>query len=185
MTLKNKTVLKLALPFRKRNTFHTWIRCAFLSSYKKPTDQRRTEKHFQNLWRTQLAINATVLLVRCIPRIFFQTATIYGTWIGQPLWHSTTLLMRTLYPSSILKQKLTNLEQAFVRCSLHCDRWTVKGNKCASVLLFFIFTTYRTDDWTKQFLRLKRWVIFGSIEQTMEFHCFWRAVIVFNYSCLV
>ena len=48
----------------------------------------------------------------------------------------------------------------------------------------FFQITYRTDEWTKQLLRLKTWVISGSPEQWMEFHRLWSTVIVFKCSYL-
>ena len=38
----------------------------------------------------------------------------------------------SLYPISILNQQLTNLEQTHIRCSLHCEPWTVKRWDSAS-----------------------------------------------------
>ena len=63
-------------------------------------------------------------------------------------------------------------------------RLTVKGRGCASALHCFKEITYRTDEWTKQLLGLKSWVISGSPEQWMEFHHLWWTVIVFNCSYL-
>ena len=89
---------------------------------------------------------------------------------------------------------IDNLEQTHIWCSLHYERWTVKGRDCASVLHSFKKITYRTDEWTKQLLRLKSWVISGSPEQWMELHLLWWAVIVskccylfhlFDFYCLL
>ena len=79
-----------------------------------------------------------------------------------PLKHTND---NTLCSISTLNQQLNNLEQTHIRCSLHCERWTVKGRDCASALHSFKEITYRTDEWTKQLLRLKSWVISGSPEQ--------------------
>ena len=87
------------------------------------------------------------------------------------------------YPQ-LTTQQLNNLEQTHIRCSLHCERWTVKGGDCASVLHSFKEITYRTDEWTNQLLRLKSWVICGSPEQRMELHRLWWTVIVSKCSYL-
>ena len=47
---------------------------------------------------------------------------------------------------------------------------------------FFRKFTNRTDEWRKQLLRLKNWMISGSPEQRMEFHRFWSTVVVFKSS---
>ena len=94
-------------------------------------------------------------------------------------------MIHTLCSISTLNQQLNNLEQTHIRCSLDCERWTVKGRDCASALHSFKEITYRTDEWTKQLLRLKSWVISGSPEQWMEFHSLWWAVIVFKCSYLI
>ena len=104
-------------------------------------------------------INIPALLMSSIALIFFWTRTIYETWFQQLLYHSPTLMIHTLCPISTLNQQLTNLEQTHIRCSLHCEQWTVKGTNSASVLHSFKEITYRTDEWTKQLLRLKSWVI--------------------------
>ena len=88
--------------------------------------------------------------------------------------------MIILYVQSV--PSTNNLEQTHIRCSLHCERWTVKGRDCASALHSFKEITYRTDEWTKQLLRLKSWVISGSPEQWTEFHRLWSTVIVFKCS---
>ena len=75
-------------------------------------------------------------------------------------------------------QQLTNLEQTHIRCSLPCEGWTVKGRDCASALHSFNEITHQTDEWTKQLLRLKSWVISGNPEWWMEFHRLWWTVIV-------
>ena len=113
------------------------------------------------------------------------TRTIYGTWFQQILCHSTILKIDTLCPISTLDQQLTNLEPIHIQCSLHCEGWSVKGSDCASALHFFNEITYQTDEWTKQLLRLKNWVIFGNPEQWMEFHRLWGTVIVFKCSYLL
>ena len=78
--------------------------------------------------------------------------------------------------------QLTNLEQTLIRCSLHCEPSTVKGRDCASALDFFKEITYRTDEWTKQLLRLKTWVNSGIPEQGVDFRRLWWTVIVFKCS---
>ena len=112
------------------------------------------------------------------------TRTISKTWSQQLLCHSTTLMTDTLCPMSTLKQQLTDLEQTHIWCSLHCEGWIVKGRDCASALQSFKEITYRTDEWTRQFLRLKSWVIYGNPEQWMEFCRLWWTVIVFKCSYL-
>ena len=97
----------------------------------------------------------------------------YILWDSVPC-HSTTLMTDTLRPKSTLNQQLTKLEQTQIRCSLHCEGWTVKGRDCASALHSFNEITYQTDDWTKQLLRLKSWVI--SVNQ--EFLHLWSIKIV-------
>ena len=53
-----------------------------------------------------------------------------------------------------------------------------------STLNSFNEITYQTDDWTKQLLRLKSWVISGYPERWMEFRRLWWTVIVFKCSHL-
>ena len=129
-------------------------------------------------------INIPVLLMSSIALISFWTRTIYGSWFQQLLCHSATRMIHALCSISTLKQKLNNLERTHIRCSLHCERWTVKGRDCASALQSFKEVTYRTDERTKQLLRLKSWVISGSQEQWMELHRLWRTVIVSKCSYL-
>ena len=119
-----------------------------------------------------------------IALISFWTCTIYGTLFQQLLFHSTTLMIHTLCSISILKQQLNNLEQTQIRCSFHYERWTVKVRDCTSALHSSKAIAYRTDEWTKQLLRLKTWVISGSPGQWIEFHRFWWTLIVFKCSCL-
>ena len=69
----------------------------------------------------------------------FLNPMIYGTWFQQILCHSITLKIDTLCPVSTLNQQLNNLEQSQIRCSLHCEGWTVKGRDCASALHSFRF----------------------------------------------
>ena len=123
-------------------------------------------------------INISVLLMSRIALISFWTRTIYGTWFQQLLCHSATLMIHTLCSISTLNQQLNNLEQTHIRCSLHYERWTVKGRDCVSVLHSFKEITHRTDEWTKKLLRLKSWVISGSPEQWMELNFLWWSVIV-------
>ena len=47
---------------------------------------------------------------------------------------------------------------------------------------FFQKNTYQMDEWTKQLLRLKNWVISGNPEQWMEFRRLWWYVNIFNCS---
>ena len=129
-------------------------------------------------------INIPALLMSSIALISFWTRTIYGTWFQQLLCHSATLMIHTLCSISTLNQQLNNREQTHIRCSLHCERWTVKGRDCASALHSFKEITYRTDEWTKQLLRLKSWVISGSPEQWMELHLLWWTVLVSKCSYL-
>ena len=91
-------------------------------------------------------INITVLLVSTITLIYFSKRTNHWTWIHRLLCHATTQLKGALYPLNTLIQQLTNLEQTYVRCSLHCDRWSVKGRDCASILHLFKKVTYRKDE---------------------------------------
>ena len=129
-------------------------------------------------------MNITVLMMSSIPLLSFWTRTIYGTWFQQLLCHSTTLTIETLCPTSAPNQQLTNLEQTHTPCSFHCERWTAKAKDCASTLHSFREITYRTDEWTKQLLRLKSWVISWSPEQWMEFRRLWWTVIAFKCSYL-
>ena len=132
-----------------------------------------------------VTINITVLLMSSINLIHFWTRTIYGTWFQQLSCHPTILMIDTLYTINTLNQQLTNLEQTHVQCSLHCEGWTVKGKDFASALHSFNEITYQTDEWTKQLLRLKNWVISGNPEQWMAFHRLWWTVIVFMCSYLL
>ena len=127
-------------------------------------------------------INISVLLMSCIALISLWTRTIYGTWFQQHFCHSATLMIHTLCSISTLNHQLNNLEQTHIQCFLHYERWTVKGRDCPSVLLSFKEITYRTDDWTKQLLRLKSWVISGSPAKWMELHLLWWTVNVSNCS---
>ena len=130
-------------------------------------------------------IKISVLLMSSnIVLMSFWTRTYHRTWLQQLLCHSDTLIIHTLCPISALSQKLTNLEQTHIRCSLHCERWTVKGRDCALVLHSFKKNAYRMDKWTKQLLRLRSWVMSGNQEQWMEFHRFSLISIVTKCSCL-
>ena len=131
-----------------------------------------------------VTIGITVLLMSSIALISFWTRTIYGTWFQQLLCHSITLMIDTLCPISTLNQQFTNLEYTHIRCSLPCEGWTVKGRDCASALHSFNEITYQTDEWTKQLLGLKSWVISGNPERWMEFRRLWWTVIVFKCSHL-
>ena len=136
-----------------------------------------------------VTIGITVLLMSSITLISFWTRTTYRTWFQQLLYHSVTLMIDTLCPISTLKQQLTNLEQTHIRWYLPCEGWTVKGRDCASVLQFFNEITYQTDEWTKQLLLLKSWVISGKPERWMEIRRLWWPVIVFKcrtcFTCLI
>ena len=129
-------------------------------------------------------INISVLLMSSIGLISIWPRTFYGTFLQQLLRHSTTITIDTLYPIGILNHQLTNLEESLIRCFLHCERWTVKVRGCESVWHSFKDITYRTDEWTKQLLRLKNWVISGSLEPGMEFGCLWWTAIAFKCSYL-
>ena len=119
-----------------------------------------------------------------ISLISFWRHTTYGTWFQQLICHRNTLIIETLCSIRALNHQLTNLEQTQIRCSLHCEWWTVKWRDCASALHSFREFTYLTDVWTKQLLRLKSWVISGNPEQWMEFIRLWWTVIVFKYRYL-
>ena len=123
-------------------------------------------------------MNISVVLTSSMALISFWTHTIFETWVQQLLFHSTTLIIHTLCPVSIFNQQLTNLEQTQIRFSFHCERWTVKGRDCASALLSFKEITYRMDEWTKQLLRLKSWVLSGNPEQWMDLRRLWWTVFV-------
>ena len=129
-------------------------------------------------------INISILLMSSIAPISFWTRTFYGTCLQQLLRHSTTITIDKLYPISTLNQQLTDPEQTDIRCSFHCERRTVKGKDCASALRSFKEITYQTDEWTKQLLRLKNWVVSGSLEQWMEIRRLWWTVIAFKCSYL-
>ena len=131
-----------------------------------------------------VTIGITVLLMSSITLIFFWTRAIHGTWFRQLLCHWITLMIDTLCPISTLNQQLTNLELTHIRCSLHCEGWTVKGRGCASVLHSFNEITYQTDEWMKQLLRLKSWVISGNPERRMEVRRLWWTVTVLKCSHL-
>ena len=62
----------------------------------------------KNLSASQITINVTVLMMRRIHLISLFTPSIHGTWIQQLLWHSTTLLIGTACPISILKERTTH-----------------------------------------------------------------------------
>ena len=129
-------------------------------------------------------INIPVLLTRSIELIPLWTRTIHGTWFQQLPCHSTTLMIHTLCSIITLNQQLKNLEQTHIRCSLHCEQWTVEGMDSASALQTFKESTYRTDEGTKQLLRLNNGVMSGSPEQWMEVQRLWWIVIVFKCSYL-
>ena len=129
-------------------------------------------------------VNISVLLMSSIALISFWTRTSYGTWFQQLLCHSATRMIHILCSISTLNQKLNNLERTHIRCSLHCERWTGKWRDCASALHSSKEIFYRTDERTKQLLRLKSWVISGSPEQWMKLHRLWWTVIVSECSYL-
>ena len=131
-----------------------------------------------------VTIGITVLLMSSRTPISFWTRTIYGTWLQQLLCHPITLLIDTLRPISTLNQQLINLEHTHIRCSLPCAGWRVKGKDCASAFHSFNEITYQMDEWTKQLLWLKSWVISGNPERWMEFRRLWWTVNVFKCSHL-
>ena len=112
-------------------------------------------------------INIGVLLMSSIPLISLQNRTVYGTRFQQLLCHSTTLLIETLCPLSTINQQLINLEQTHIRliCSLSCKHWTLRARDCASALRSSKKITYWRDEWPKQLLRLKNWMISINSEQ--------------------
>ena len=128
-------------------------------------------------------INITFLL-SSKPVISSWTRTIFRIWFQQLLCHSATPMIHTLCSISTLNQQLNNLEQTHIWCSLNYERWTVKKRDCVSPLHSFKEITYRTDEWTKQLLRFKSWVISGSPEQWMEFRFLWWTVFVSKCSYL-
>ena len=143
---------------------------------------------------SQITISLTVLLMRSIPVRSFWTGTVSGTWTQHFLLHSITRPVSTLCPISIPKAQLTNLEQTFICCFLHCDQRTVSETDCALALLSFRKSSYQMDERTKQLLRLRRWKIFGNPEQGMEFHRLWSTAVVlkcrymiflFDFDCLL
>ena len=129
-----------------------------------------------------VTIGKTVLLTNSITLISFWTRTIYGTCFQQLLSHSITLMIDTLCPISTLNQQLTNLEETHIRCSLHCEWWTAKRRDCTPASHSFNKITYQMDEWTKQLLRLKSWMISGNPERWIEFRCLWWTVIVLKCS---
>ena len=107
--------------------------CALLSTLKLlQKSDRSTENGItfpdavKNSTAFPVTINITVLLMSSITLICFWNRTVYGTWFQQLLCHSTTLMIDTLCPINTINQQLTNLEQTPIRCSLHCEGWTVK-----------------------------------------------------------
>ena len=129
-------------------------------------------------------IGITVLLMSSITLTSVWTRTIYETWSHQALCYSILLMIDTLCPISTINQQLKNLEQTHIRCSFHCEGWTVKGRDCASALHSFNEITCQTDEWTKHFLILKSWVISGNPERWLEFRQLRWTVIVFKCSHL-
>ena len=86
------------------------------------------------------------------------------------------------YPQPTAQQARTDSFPLFF--SLRCERWIVKWRDCVLALHCFRKITYRTDESTKQSLRLKSWVISGSPRQWLKFYCLWRTVIVVTCSYL-
>ena len=138
----------------------------------------------KNLSAFPVTIGVTVLLISSITLISFWTRTIYGDMVPAALMSLNHTNGRYYMSNRYLNQQLTNLEQTLIRCSLPREGWTVKGRGCASALHSFNEITYQTDDWTKQLLRLKSWVISGNPERWMEFLRVWWTVIVFKCSHL-
>ena len=152
----------------------------FLHRSKRSTENGKTIADLaKNPSASQITISITVALLRSIPLECFWTRRFFGTWIQQPIWHSTTLLVRTLKSTSILKKTTHQLRKYFIRCFIQCDHWTVKRRDCASTVHSFETNSKRTDKWTKQLLWLKNWVIFGNPEQWLEIHYLWWPVVVF------
>ena len=81
-------------------------------------------------------INIPGLLMSSVALISFWTLTIYGTRFQQLLCLSATLMIHTLCSISTLNQQLNNLEQTHIWCSLHYERWTVKGRDCKNFAIF-------------------------------------------------
>ena len=118
-----------------------WLRYYFLpwSSYKNEQykrEKKRLSDCVKNPSATKITITITVLLIKSIPLLSSWTRTTYGTRIQQLLWLSTSHLIATLCPFSILKQQLNKPEQTYIRCFFQCNRRTVKAWVCASVLHF-------------------------------------------------
>ena len=122
---------------------------------------------------SQVTINLTVLSMRSVPLTSFQTLVYSGLWIQQLPGNSTALQLRIQWPFSIFKAQLTNLKQNHNRYPFHYDRMIVKRKKVRVCFTFCKEITYRTDDLTKQLLRLQNWVICGKTEQKMEIISFW------------
>ena len=132
---------------------------------------------------SQLRINITALSMSTITLAFSWAPTNHETLIRQPLRHLTTLPMRTLSPISTLTKQRPNLEQAYIRCSLPCDRWTVEVRNCASTLNFFpknvperrlnktVATSFELGDLWKP-------------EARTEFQRLWWTVAVVKCTCL-
>ena len=85
---------------------------------------------------------------------------------------------------STLNHQFSNLERTHIRCALQCEQGTVKARDSASVLHPFNEIKYRTDEWTKQLLRLKNWEFSGNLEQWMEFRRLRWTVILFKCNSL-
>ena len=125
-----------------RNLWRIWLWYYFLpwNSYK---NQTSTENGItfpdpvNNPNEFPVPIGITVLLMSSITLTFFWTRKTHGTRFQQLLCHSITLMIATLCPISTLNQQLTNLEQTLIRCSHHCEGWTIKGRDCASALHSF------------------------------------------------
>ena len=109
---------------------------------------------------------------------FFWPRTFYGTCLQQLLRHSTTIMIDTLYLISTLNQQLTNLEQTHIRCSLHCERWTVKGKDCASALRSFQRNYLPDGRVNETVATVKELSGLWSPGQWMELHLLWWTVFV-------
>ena len=113
-----------------------------------------------------------------------------GTWFQHLLCHSRTLMIDTLCPISTLNHRLTNLEQIHIRCSLHCERWTVKGRDCTSVLHFFNKVPTR---WTSERNSCYGWRVEWSLKTRSngwnsgvfdELEMYLSVAIAYCFSCL-
>ena len=106
-----------------------------------------------------------VLFMSSVAHISFWTRTVYGRWFKQLLFDSTTLMIVTLCPSKTLNQQLADLKKDSNPVFSSMRMVDSEGKYWASALHCFKNITYRTDEWMKQLLQLKNFVIAGSSEQ--------------------